>query len=158
MNITNTADNTLTTPIEYQEPETTSVFSTILTIFKVILVLGILFFILYEINKQTNNSIMNFFNQLFKSKSTSTTSTPVPTAAPSSVPINTQPNWLSYVTNKTNSFKQKYYKEPFENSLLEHKQYNVAQPRPDDSTSNIQNKKGLNQYTSYDSAYTGKMY
>ncbi len=153
MNITNTSDNTLTTPIEYQEPETTSGFSTFLTIFKILLVLGIIFFILYEINKQTNNSIMNFFNNLFKSTTSSTQSTTT-TTTPSTQSI---PNWLNYVTGKTNTYKKQIYKESFQN-LDEKKQYNISQPQPDDSTSNIQHKKGINQYTSYDSAYTGKLY
>jgi hypothetical protein len=156
MNITNTVEDPLTVPSQYQPQETSSVFSTFLMIFKIVLVMGILFFILYEINQQTNNSIVQFFNQFFKSKSSS--STPTPTTPTN----NSMNNWYTYINDKTNSFKKQFYKEPFLNSssmdLIEPKKYNISQPHPDDSTSNIQNKKGLNQYTHYDTAYHGKIY
>lgn len=155
MNITNTSDNQLTTPIEYQQSESSTTFSIILTLIKIILLLGIIFFILYEVNKQTNNSIVNFFNNLFKSNSSSTKSTTTTTSQPTT-------NWTSYITDGTNSFKKQFYNEPFLNQssvdLIEPKKYKSYQPQPDESTSNIQNKKGINEYTSYDNAYTGKLY
>lgn len=133
--------------------QSTSIITIILTFIKIILVIGILFFILFEINKQTNNSIIDFFNQLFKSSSTSSTTTSTPTTTNKSI------NWMSYINNKTNSFKKQFYKEPFSNmNLIEQSKYIVNQPQPDESTSNVQNKKAINQWTQYDNAYTGKLY
>jgi hypothetical protein len=61
---------------------------------------------------------------------------------------------------KTNSFKKQFYKESFTNQseLIKHKQYNILNPQPDDSTSKIQHKKGISNYTQYDNAYNGKLY
>lgn len=141
--------------IEPQPIQTNSVFSIILTLIKIILVIGILFFILFEINKQTNNSIVNFFNQLFKKSSTKSSSQSTSQSTnTSTTPIT---NWMSHISNKLNLYKKEIYKESFSN-LTESSNYIVQQPQPNDSTSNVQNKKLGNQWSQYDNAYTGKLY
>lgn len=173
MNITNPIDNSFKPQIEPPvEAPKTSVFSILLTFIKIILVLGILFFILYEINKQTNNSIMNYINQLFKPKSNSSSS---------SAPVNTGTSnvfndWMTSLTTKQsknntllNSSTSTLFKEPpydIESKLKNN--YTVSNPQPDDSTSKIQEKKGYCYIGSwsgsdicvnnYDTCYSGKIY
>jgi hypothetical protein len=181
MNITNPVDNSFKTsneiattvsPTMTQSESSGSVFSTILTFIKIVLVLGILFFILYEINKQTNNSIMNYFQNLFKpsSKSSTTQSNTTGTTTTDWMASFTpkQLNYKNDTTLTSSSISSPMKEVPDEISSKLKSLYKVNNPNPDDSTSNIQEKKGYCYIgnwkgsnmciNNYDTCYSGKIY
>lgn len=162
-------------------PDTNSpnVFSYILTFFKIILLIGIIFFILYEINIQTNNSIVNFFKPSNKQQNNQQ----------NNGTSNGMNDWLTSIKKKTNSysnsFKNLFYSSlnysPINNTSQEVpnsisskindlNNYQISNPSPDNASSNIQQKKGFcyvgdwngkklcTDMSQFDYCYSGKIY
>ncbi len=167
-------------PIQNVQPsQESNILMSILTFIKIILILGILFFILYEINKQTDNSITNFIKNLFHNSKQSTQTTQSTQNDGTSNQLN---DWITYFNTKKNTvlpmIKTSLSSSTIQDSLPEKSNkiknkvnnlntFSSPSPQPDNASSSIQNKGFCYMgewngsklcMNNYDICYTGKIY